>query len=145
MDIQEIIKLYNEDGLTLVEIGEKINSSKSTISRFLANNGYVFCKSKKKYIHKDDEIEEMQKARICEIIGGSPDKLEVVNTESNKTINNVSRETINTGNNKTIKTVKCTFDLPEQLHRELKAKCALEGRKMVDLVKEVLEKTLKSK
>lgn len=121
MDIQEVIKLYNEEGLNLVEIGEKIGSSKSTISRELAKEGYIYDKALKQYIQ------------------------ETVNTGNNKAVNDVSRETVNTGNSKAIKTVKCTFELPEQLHRELKVKCASEGRKMVDLVKEVLEKALKSK
>lgn len=121
MDIQEVIKMYNEDGLSLVEIGDKLNSSKSSISRLLAKEGYTYDKSIKKYIH------------------------ETVNTDNYKEIINVKRETVNTGTNKTVKTVKCTFDLPEQLHRELKVKCALEGRKMVDLVREVLEKALSSK
>jgi predicted DNA binding CopG/RHH family protein len=85
----------------------------------LRDNGYAFNKRLKQYIH------------------------ETINTGNNETINNVSRETLNTGNNKTIKTVKCTFDLPEQLHREMKAKCALEGLKMVDFVREVLEKSIK--
>ena len=121
MDIQGIIKMYNEEGLNLAQIGNKIGSSKSTISRELAKEGYKYDKSLKQYIH------------------------ETVNVENNKTINNVSRETLNTGNNKTVKTVKCTFDLPDQLHRELKAKCALEGVKMVDFVRELLEESLKSR
>mgnify|MGYP000899686734 CR=1 FL=1 len=121
MDIVEILKMYNEDGLTLVEIGNKLNSSKSSISRFLAKEGYVFNKTLKKYVQND------------------------VNIESNTSINNVSRETINKGNNKILNTVKCTFDLPAELAKALKIKSAVEGVKMVDIVRKVLEKSIEKK
>lgn len=121
MEVNEILKMYNEDGLTLVEIAGKLSSSKSTISRVLRDNGYVFNKELKQYIH------------------------ESVNTENSKSINNVSRETINTGNNKSVNTVKCTFDLPSDLARALKVKSAVEGSKMVDIVKKALEKVIEKK
>jgi Transcriptional regulators len=119
MEVNEILKMYNEDGLTLVEIAGKLSSSKSTVSRVLRDNGYEFNKELKKYILKSE--------------------------------NNVSRETINTGNkeigdtvnNKSIKMVKCTFDLPENLHRKMKSKCALEGVKMVDFIRRLIENSIK--
>lgn len=129
MDLKQILKMYNEDRLNLSEIGEQLNTSKSSISRLLAKEGYVFNKTLKMYIHKSVNTE------VSETVNTGNN--ETVNTTINKPINNVSRETLNT--------VKCTFDLPVQLQRELKAKCALEGIKMVEFVREVLEKAIKDK
>lgn len=135
MEIQEILKMYNEDGLSLGKIGEQLGVSKSSIARILNKEGYILDKEVKQYL-KQTSIEGIQ---------------EEVNNNNNNTLNKVSHETINTGNNKNINsgiyknvnTVKCTFDLPQDLHRKLKAKCALEGTKMVDYVRNLLENSMK--
>lgn len=127
MDIHEILKMYNEDGLNIIKIAEILGVGKSSVSRLFAKEGYVLDKSTKKYLKKS------------------------LLNESNKNVKNVSHDTVNTGNNikvnqlnsENVKTVKCTFDLPESLHRELKSKCALNGVKMVDFIRELIEKSLK--
>lgn len=119
MDIQRVVKMYNEEHKKLDDIAKELNYSKGTISKALSADGYVLNRKLKKYLK------------------------ETVNTGNNKEVNNVSRETINTANNKKVKTVKCTFDIPEKLHREIKSKCALNGVKMVDFIRDVLEKAIK--
>jgi DNA-binding MurR/RpiR family transcriptional regulator len=121
MEINEILKMYNEDGLTLVEIAGKLSSSKSTISRVLHDHGYIFNKALKQYIHET----------------ANTNNNETVNTGNNETAKNVSRETI--------KTVNCTFALPEKLAKALKVKSAVEGVKMVEIVRKSLESTIEDK
>lgn len=74
--------------------------------------------------------------------------LEVVNQMIQKTVNTESNKTANTENNKTVNTVlqekkrnvkKATFELEEDLHKQLKAQAAMEGRKMIELVEEALQ------
>lgn len=118
MDIQEVLKMYNDEGLGLEEIASKFNTSRKTVGKFLGNNGYVFRRSEKKYV-KFNEIQEE--------------------------VNDVSQVTVNTGNNKTSNTVKCTFDLPGDLAKALKVKSAIDGVKMVKIVEEALRKQIESK
>lgn len=40
---------------------------------------------------------------------------------------------------------RLTLDLPESLHRRIKAQCALDGRKMVDVIREMLEEKFPQK
>jgi hypothetical protein len=47
--------------------------------------------------------------------------------------------------NATVKMKRLTIDIPEQLHREIKAQCAMRGTKIADEVRALLrEKYLKS-
>lgn len=39
MNVHEIVKLYNE-GMTLVQLSEKVGKSKSTLQRFIVTSGY---------------------------------------------------------------------------------------------------------
>lgn len=121
MDSKEIVRMYNESGMTLVDIAKELGSSKSTISRVLAKDGYLFNKSLKKYIHETE------------------------NTGNNETVNNDSSEITNNVPRETIKTVNCTFGLPVPLYKALKVKCAIEGVKMVDLVRKTLENAIENK
>lgn len=111
MDIQKVIKMYNEEHKKLDDIAKELKCGKGTISKALSSDGYVLNRKLKKYLK------------------------ETVNTGNNKEVNNVSRETLNT--------VKCTFDLPVKLHRAIKSQCALNGVKMVDFIRDVLEKAIK--
>jgi IS30 family transposase len=119
MDIQKVVKMYNENKMTLEQIGKELNTSKTTLSRVLKNNGWVLDKTVKQYTCKS------------------------VNTE-----NNISLETINTGNNiknKTVNTVKCTFDLPIDLVTALKVKSSVERVKMVKILEKTLRDSIESK
>lgn len=127
MDILEVVKMYNEEGKNLVEIGEVLGTSKSSLSRLLAKEGYSFDKASKKYIHLSENEEKSETINT----GNN----ENVKHEINNNVNNVSRETI--------KTTKCTFELPVTLHRKLKAKCALEGVHMVDFICKLVEDAVK--
>lgn len=42
-------------------------------------------------------------------------------------------------------TKRLTIDLPESLHRRMKAQCAIEGLKMVEVVRELIEKRFPSR
>lgn len=119
MDLQKVVKMYNEENKTLEQIGKELGTSKTTLSRVLKNNGWVLDKSVKQYICKS------------------------INTG-----NNISVETINTVNNiknKTVNTVKCTFDLPIDLLTALKVKSSVERIKMVKIVEKTLRDSIESK
>lgn len=116
MDIQKVVKMYNEENKTLEQIGKQLNTSKTTLSRVLKNNGWVLDKSIKQYIHG------------------------TVNTGNNKSVNtetHIPREAINT--------VKCTFDLPIDLVTALKVKSSVERMKMVRIVEKTLRDSIESK
>lgn len=121
MDIQDVVKKYNQEHKKLDDISKELNYSKGAISKALKANGYVLNKALKQYIK------------------------ETVNTGNNKTLNNVSRETLNTENSKTVKMVKCTFDLPSDLAMALKLKSTLEGTKMVKIVEKTLRNAIEDK
>lgn len=119
MEIEKIVEMYNVDGLSTGQIANHFGVSKSTISRNLIKNGYILDKDTKQYL-RQTEIEGIQ---------------ETINTGNNKNVNIPISKNLNT--------VKCTFDLPQELHKRLKVKCAIDGVKMVDYVRELLEKSLK--
>lgn len=48
INIDEIVAMYNE-GMSLVEIGEKLGVSKTTVQRNITKNGYIRNKDTKKY------------------------------------------------------------------------------------------------
>lgn len=121
MDIQNVVKMYNEENKKLEDIAKELKVSKGTISKNLKANGYCFNKAVKQYVK------------------------ETTNTGNNKLINNVSRETLNNGNNKNGKGKNCTFELPKELATALKLKATLEGKSMVDIVIKALKDTIETK
>lgn len=52
MDINKVLEMYNDGGKSLVEIAKEMNTSKSTLSRFLAREGYIYNKKMKQYLHE---------------------------------------------------------------------------------------------
>lgn len=72
MDIHKIVKMYNEDSMTLEQIGKEFGRSKTTLSRALKKEGWNFDRISKKYVH------------------------ETINTGNSKEVNNVSNKTIDT-------------------------------------------------
>lgn len=115
MTIIDIVNMYNNDGLSLAKIGEKVGKSKSTVQRMLITDGWYYDKETKKYFHTVDNV---------------------VN-ETIKAIDNVSRETI--------KIVNRTYGIPSDVDRALKIMCAIEGKNAVDVVREALRNAIDEK
>lgn len=110
MNINEIIKLFNEDGKTLADIGLIVGKSKSTVQRFIAKSGYV------------------------------------LNKETSKYTNNVSRETLQSS--KTIKTSSLknrTITLPGDLNKALKLKAVLEDKTSLEIIQDALRAYIEDK
>lgn len=125
MTIFEIVRMYNEDGLSLSEIGDKIGKSKSTVQRMLTSNGWHYDKVNKKYLNVSNNIS---------------------NNISNNTIVTVSNNNLNqSNNNNSIKIVNRTYGIPSDIDRALKIMCALEGRNAVDIVREALRNSIDEK
>lgn len=121
MTIFDIAHMYNEDGLSLSEIGEKIGKSKSTVQRMLKSNGWYYDKSTKKYFIKSNNV-------------------------SNDSILNDSNKNLNQSNNDdSIRIVNRTYGIPSDIDRALKIMCALEGRNAVDIVREALRNSIDKK
>lgn len=134
MDTINVVKMFNEDGLGLKEIAEKVNISKSTIQRNLIKAGYQYNRKANKYeINISDET----------INNGNNVETKDVNTDTNVTNGttnietNVSRETIDIVNR--------TYGIPSDIDRALKIKCAIEGTKVVDIVREALKNAVDPK
>jgi IS30 family transposase len=124
MDNFEIAKMYNIDGLSLKQIGEKLGMSKSTVQRRLTSNGWHFDKSQGKYINTID----------------FDDKVTLENNKSDKNTkmdNNVSNETL--------ETVIRNYEIPTKMDRALKIKAAIESKKVVDIVRAALDAYVEEK
>ena len=120
ININDLVTMYNE-GMSLMQIGEKVGLSKTTIQRKIVQSGYVRDNKTKKYI-------------------------KIVPSETNNndgTINNKSNE-----NNNLVKTnkkekqqkfISRTYAISEEMERAIKIKSAIEGKKPIDVVREALE------
>lgn len=120
MEIEKVVEMYN-NGMSLKIIAENIGTSKSTVQRKLAKNGYSLNKDTKKY-----EINVLNETTNNK------------NTVPHKT--NVSRETIKNEN-----IVNRTYAISEKIDRAIKIKSAIEGKKPIDIVREALEKYIEDK
>lgn len=120
MTDKEIANMYNNDGLSLSEIGKKIGKSKSTVQRILTSCGWHYDKQSKKYLYTIDNSTN-----------------NTIKQEKNKNLNDVS--------NDTIKIVNRTYSIPSDIDRALKIKCALENRSAVDIVREALRNSIDEK
>lgn len=129
MNPMEIVKFYNEDGMSLSAIGTKIGKSKSTVLRILVKAGYTFNKSTGKY--------ETNVSR--ETINSDNN---IINQEnnSNNVDNNVSCKTI-----KKDKLVNRTYSIPEKIDKALKIKAVIEGKDAVEIVREALRSFIEDK
>jgi uncharacterized protein YjcR len=145
METNNIVKMYNEEGLGLKEIAEKLGSSKSTIQRKLVKDGWKFNRKANKYeINVSDETTNNETNVSRETINNGVSAVdETINNETN-----VSRETINNETNvsdETINIVNRTYGIPQEMDRALKIKCAIEGKKAVDIVREALKNAIEPK
>lgn len=142
METTNIVKMFNEENLTLKDIAEKVGMSKSTVQRRLVADGW-------KYNNKTGKYEKNINGETSNNVSR-----ETLNTETNsnsETINNetnVNNGTINTETNvsrETINIVNRTYGIPEDIDRALKIKCAIEGKKAVDVVREALKNVIEPK
>jgi len=145
METIDIVKMYNEENLGLKEIAERIGSSKSTIQRKLVKDGWKYNRKANKY-----ETNVSRETIVSEINVSN----ETTNNETNvshETTNietNVSRETIKNETNvsdETINIVNRTYGIPQEIDRALKIKCAIEGVKVIDIVREALKNAIEPK
>lgn len=121
MKYLDIAKMYNEEGMTLKEIGEKLNISKSTVQRKLVNNGFKFNKSTGKYEY-DEKIDKSPNATLA------IEKHDIVNYDE-------------TGNKKVYR----TYWIDDKIDRAIKIKAAIEGKKPIDIVRKALENYIDKK
>jgi IS30 family transposase len=117
---EKVAEMYN-NGMSLTKIGESIGTSKSTVQRKLAKNGYILNKTTKKY---ENNV--------------SFETIDTKNTVSQKS--NISNETIKNEN-----IVNRTYAISEKIDRAIKIKSAIEGKKPIDIVREALESYIESK
>jgi len=120
INIDDLVTMYNE-GMSLVQIGEKVGFSKTTIQRNIVQSGYVRDNETKKYI-----------------------KIIPSETNSNNgTINNENNKNNNLGKRNKIekqeKFISRTYAISEEMERAIKIKSAIEGKKPIDVVREALE------
>lgn len=120
IEVEKIVDMYN-NGMSLQTIAKNIGTSKSTVQRKLAKNGYILNKITKKY---ENNI--------------SFETINTKNTVSPK--NNISHETTKSEN-----TVNRTYAISEKIDRAIKIKSAIEGKKPIDVVREALESYIESK
>lgn len=121
MDINEVVRLYNLEKKSLEEIGKIFETSKSSVQRLLANEGYEYNKHCRKYFLKRN-------------IGDN--------------YNNVSRETIDMETNvsrETIDIVNRTYGIPKDIDKALKLKAVMEDKSVVDVVRELLRNSIDKK
>lgn len=139
--MEDYVKMYNEEGLTLQQIAEKLGTSKSTVGRHIKKLGYEYDKSTNKYI----------KAIFAnDIISSNPNIFNepISNVIQENTETNVSRETTffrepimpppNTYVNR-------TYAILEEIDRALRIKSAIEGKKVIDIVREALNAHIEDK
>lgn len=136
MNIETVVKMYNEEGKKLDVIGKELGSSKSSVQRLLEKHGYTFDKKEKKYIKGVSN--------------------ETVKNETSKTNKNETNETISTKTNEINKNVSCetmtsdknvsgSYSIPEHLSKALKRKALEEDKKGNDIVREALEAYIENK
>ena len=124
MNVFDLAKMYNDEGLSLKEIGEKVGLSKSTVQRRLNSEGWKFDKVTGKYVCMVDNLSQEVDAKLV------PESGKVVTIEKNQ----MSEKIINR-----------TYGIPEDLDRELKIKCAIEGTNATQIVREALKKVVEDK
>lgn len=123
INIDDLVTMYNE-GMSLVQIGEKVGLSKTTIQRNIVKNGYV----------RNNETKKYEKNVSCETN---------INCGTNNIDNNNSSETIN--NKEQEKMVNRTYAISEKIERAMKIKSAIEGKKPIDIVREALQSYIEDK
>lgn len=131
MDILEIVKMCNDEGMNLQKIGEMMGISKSTVQRKLVKSGWHYDRKSGKYINKNN------------IVSDTTNKTNDENSIKNDTVSkdiqgdNTASETINIVNR--------TYGIPEDIDRALKIKAAVEGKKVIDIIRDILKQNIERK
>lgn len=128
MDLNEIVRLYNEEGLSLSEVGKKFGKSKSTVLKALGNGGYARNKETGKY--------ELNVSDKTNIDNGNNETIRTC--KQLKVKNNVSRETIE-------EMVNRTYAISSKIDKAIRIKSAIEGKKPIDIVREALKSYIEQK
>lgn len=124
MEIEKMVQLFNEEHKNLKEIGEIAGMSKSTVQRRITSAGYVLNKEKTNYSLNNVSCETLKRE----------------NTETINNHNNVSIET-----REKEKQINGSYTIPASLARGLKYKAIAEDKKVIDIVREALEKIVEDK
>jgi predicted DNA-binding protein YlxM (UPF0122 family) len=144
MDVKEIVKLYNVDGLSLEAVGKKFERSKSSVSKALVKGGYVRNKETGKYETNVSDKTMKQGHRETNVSNETMKQGNIetnVNNETNVEIKtNVSRETISSQT-----MVNRTYAISEKIDKAMRIKSAVEGKKPIDIVREALEAYIEQK
>lgn len=127
MNIKEVIKMYNNDNMSLKEIGVQFCKSKSTVQRLIAKEGYVLDKNTGKYINLVSNDEETELLENSEVVAFA-----------------LADGTNNFEEHKE-KFVTRTYSIPEQFDRALKVKSAIEGITVSDILRDILQKNIEQK
>jgi len=126
MNILEVINKYNNENMSLKEIGLIFGKSKSTVQRLIAKEGYVLNKDLGKYVKENEELEH-------QLIEDS----EFVAFRLQDGTNNFEQHIQ--------KFVSRTYSIPEQFDRALKVKSAIEGLTVSDILRDILQKNIEQK
>jgi len=119
--ISDLLKMFNEDGLSLKEIGDKVELSKSTVQRRFSAGGCKFNKVTGKYDCSEDSLSNpVQLTAQIQTSGKvqSAGKIEIVNR---------------------------TYGISAEMDKALKIKCAIEGKNATDIVREALKSVIEEK
>lgn len=111
--IDEMIRMYNEEGLSLRDIGEKIGKSKSSVQRTFNNNGWFYDKKSKKFLCKENNEEDFEPK-----------------------IKKTTRDE---------QFFYTSFGIYNETYRALKIKCAMEDKKIVEVVNDALKSFIEEK
>lgn len=123
INIDDLVTMYN-NGMSLVQIAEKVGLSKTTIQRNIVKDGYVRNNETKKY--------EKNVSHETNINCGTNN---IESNNSSDTIKNEEQE----------KMVNRTYAISEKIERAMKIKSAIEGKKPVDIVREALQNYIDDK
>ena len=110
INIDEIVKMYNDENLSLSQIGDKISKSKSSVKRMLNNAGWFYDKDIKKFVFINKDINKD------------------INKNLNKTVVNSNKDISYT-----------TVGIYNDIFKALKIKCAVENLKQFEVINNALK------
>lgn len=137
----EIANMYNNEGLNLKQIGEKLGISKSTVQRRLIAEGWKFDKVTGKY--KKDMRFSFNKTAENELIENS----DIVAFALEDGTDNFAEHglVVEKKLKTSAKMVNRTYAISEKIDRAIRIKSAIEGKKPIDIIREALEAYIEDK
>lgn len=126
MEVEKMVQLFNEDNKSLKDIGNIFGISKSTVQRRITSSGYVLDKKNNIYVLSkgDSELKNSSHETI----------------ENNKQSDNVLNEIVEND-----KMVNGSYTIPFSVARALKLKAVMEDKKVIDIVRECIEKSIEER